>query len=96
MARLFIIFLLLLSSVMIFSHCSQERPSEDPPIHLNPNMDDQPKYEAMEESQFFRDKSSMRMPVEGTVARGQLQEPVSYFQGRYADGNFVKEILLSM
>ncbi len=94
MKRLFIIFLLSLF-VMIFSCCSQERPSENPPIHLNPNMDDQPKYEAMEESQFFLDKSSVRMPVDGTVARGDLQEPVSYFQGKYADGKFVKKAPLA-
>ena len=31
------------------------------------------------------------MPVDGTVARGELQEPVSYFQGKYADGGFVKK-----
>jgi mono/diheme cytochrome c family protein len=90
MERLLIIFLISLS-IMIFSRCSQERPSEDPPIHLNPNMDDQPKYEAMEESQFFIDKSSARMPVDGTLARGQLQEPVSYFQGKYVDGRFIKK-----
>ena len=77
------------TAVLFFLGC-QGRPSENTPIHLNPNMDDQPKFEAMEKSAFFPDKASMRMPVEGTVARGQLNENTAYFQGKDADGKFVK------
>ena len=82
-------FLVIIVTAILFS-CAQERPSESPPIHLNPNMDDQPKYEAMEESKFFKDKSSMRMPVAGTVARGKLNENSTYFLGKTEDGSFVK------
>ena len=78
--------------ITIFISCSQERPSTDPPIHLIPNMDDQPKYEAMEESGFFLDKSAMRMPLEGTVARGQLNKNTAYYEGKSLSGRLVKKM----
>lgn len=46
--------------------------SSRPPIHLNPNMDRQPKVIAQAASEFFADGAAMRRPVEGTVARGAL------------------------
>lgn len=90
--RVFALKLLALLWMTIFVSCLQERPTENPPIHLNPNMDDQPKYEAMEESRFFLDKSAMRMPVEGTVARGQLNENSAYYRGKNANGNFIRKM----
>ena len=47
-------------------------PSPYPPIHLNPNMDYQERYDPQEASAFFYDGMAMRQPVAGTVARGQL------------------------
>ena len=44
--------------------------STQPPVHLNPSMDNQPKARAQSESDFFYDGASMRPPVPGTVARG--------------------------
>jgi mono/diheme cytochrome c family protein len=90
--KIFALKLLLLMWMTIIISCSQERPSTDPPVHLNPNMDDQPKYEAMEESQFFLDKSAMRMPVDGTVARGQLNENSAYYAGKSATGRLIKKM----
>ena len=90
--KIFVLNFILIVSLSFLFSCSQERPSEDPPIHLNPNMDDQPKYEAMEESKFFLNKSSMRMPVEGTVARGKLNENSAYYLGKNADGTFIKKM----
>ena len=84
--------LLLLMWIAIFMSCSRERPSTDPPIHLNPNMDDQPKYEAMEESKFFLNKSAMREPVEGTVARGQLHENTVYYHAKSSSGELIKKM----
>jgi mono/diheme cytochrome c family protein len=86
----------LIVGMTIFIGCSQERPSEKPPIHLNPNMDDQPKYEAMEESKFFLDKSSMRMPVEGTVARGQLNDNSAWYYGKDASGKIISKMPVKM
>jgi mono/diheme cytochrome c family protein len=71
--------------------CARERKSEKPPIHLNPNMDDQPKYKAQAKSKFFEDGSTMRMPVPGTVARGELRDDDVFYKGKNKDGSFVKE-----
>jgi hypothetical protein len=90
--KIFVLKSLFIGSFIILIGCSRGTPSENTPIHLNPNMDDQPKYEAMEESKFFLDKSSMRMPVEGTVARGELKENTVYYQGKHGDGTFVKKM----
>ncbi len=69
--------------------CGRGNFSEKPPIHLNPNMDSQGKYKAQSESNFFVDGASMRTPVEGTVARGQLREDDAYFLGKDAAGDFI-------
>ena len=69
--------------------CYRGKPSEDPPVHINPNMDSQQKYEAQEESQFFKDGLTMRPPVAGTVARGDLREDDAYYRGRNSDGSLI-------
>ncbi|MFQ6614484.1 MAG: hypothetical protein ACE5D1_06530, partial [Fidelibacterota bacterium] len=65
------------------------RISEKPPIHLNPNMDRQEKYKPQSKSLFFEDEATMRMPVEGTVARGLLKDDLPYYTGRNEDSSFV-------
>ena len=67
-------------------------PSGRPPIHLNPNMDEQPKLIAQEESTFFADGAAMRTPVEGTVARGDLRQPSEYWTGKDAAGQWVAAV----
>ncbi len=62
--------------------CVRGRPSDDPPIHLNPNMDRQEKYLPQAEGKFFADGMTMRKPVAGTVARGELNEDDAYYRGR--------------
>jgi len=54
--------------------------SDQPPIHLNPNMDMQPKSLPQSESKFFVDGSAMRMPPEGVVARGKsvVEKPMHF------------------
>jgi mono/diheme cytochrome c family protein len=66
--------------------------SSQPPIHLNPSMDDQPKLLPQSESAFFYDGSGMRKPVEGTVARGELREDDAFFKGIGPDGKPVTTI----
>lgn len=75
---------------VIGTGCFQGVPSRKPPIHLNPNMDKQPKYKAQEESSFFEDGATMRMPIEGTVARGELREDIVYYTGKDAAGKYVQ------
>jgi mono/diheme cytochrome c family protein len=66
--------------------------SSEPPIHLNPSMDDQPKLLPQASSGFFYNGSGMRMPVPGTVARGELRENDAFFFGRGPDGKPVATI----
>lgn len=63
---------------------------EDPPIHINPNMDEMERFEAQEANPFFADGRAMRPPVPGTVARGVLREDVQFHTGRNADGSYVQ------
>lgn len=55
--------------------------SENPPIHVNPNMDTQEKGRPYRESDFFADGQYMREPISGTIARGQLKEDEHFYFG---------------
>jgi Cytochrome C oxidase, cbb3-type, subunit III len=46
------------------------------------DMHDQPKYLALRSSTFFSDGSSARVPVAGTVARGDLREDALLYTGK--------------
>jgi len=84
------IYLLILSSMLLMA-CRGQR-SEKPPVHPVQNMDDQKRFEPQEMNSFFDDKRAMRMPVEGTVARGLLKEDIAYHQGLNPDSSFVDDI----
>jgi mono/diheme cytochrome c family protein len=64
-------------------------PSREPPIHLNPNMDDQPKYRPQAPSLFFASGSTSQAPIGATIARGELREDSALFSGRSPFGSFV-------
>jgi mono/diheme cytochrome c family protein len=85
----FSLFLLALAVLAITSGCYQGRPSEKPPLHVNPNMDNQEKYKALGENEFYPDGSNMRLPVAGTISRGNLREDVEYYTGKDAAGQFI-------
>ncbi len=80
--------LLSLAFVIILSGCRGTN-KESAPIHLNLNMDYQPRYQAMRASSFFEDGRAMRPPVPGTVARGLLREDSDFYTGRSDNGAFV-------
>jgi len=61
-------------------------PSEEPPIHLQLNMDFQERGEPQERNDFFADGRVMRPPVEGTVAYGYLKEDDHLWRGRLPNG----------
>ena len=71
--------------------------SSEPPVHLNPNMDFQQRFEMQERNDFFADHRAMRPPVDGTVARTRELQPDDiyleadsvYYQGRGPDGRLV-------
>ena len=51
------------------------------------DMHDQPKFTPLRESTFFADGLSARVPVEGTVARGQLREDTLLYTGKIGGEN---------
>jgi mono/diheme cytochrome c family protein len=51
------------------------------------DMQDQPRYKAYKESDFFKDKRASRDMPEGTVARGQLHENKAFFTGKIDNPN---------
>ena len=79
---------LALSGCGLLRGCTSSRP----PIHINPSMDDQPKLLPQASSDFFYNGSGMRLPVEGTVARGELREDDAFFKGMGPDGKPVATI----
>ncbi len=81
-----------LVSLTIFVFGCQGNPFSEPPIHFVPNMDNQPKFKAQSKNEFFDNGSAMRMPVEGTIARGNLRESDEYYRGRDSEtGEFVED-----
>jgi mono/diheme cytochrome c family protein len=84
-------FLFVLAGIML-SGCGRGLPSEKPPIHINPNMDDQEKYKSQAMGRFFADSSAMRMPSPGTLARGELRAETVFYQGKDSSGAYVARV----
>ena len=80
---------LFLGLVLILGGCRGTL-KDEPPIHVNPNMDAMEHFEAQEANPFFSDGRAMRPPVPGTVARGMLREDVAFHTGRNTDGSYVE------
>ncbi len=59
--------------------------SSKPRIHIVPDMDNQPKSRAQTANALFADGRASRLPVEGTIAMGDLQEDVAFYQGKQGD-----------
>lgn len=81
-----------LMALALLGGCFRGLPSDDPPIHVNPNMDSQEKYKAQGEGEFFADGSAMRKPVPGTIAQGSLKHDSVYFFGMDSRGDTVKSL----
>ena len=63
--------------------------SRRPPIHVNPNMDDQPRYGVQGPSSFFYSGSTSQAPVPGTIARGDLEQNEAYVTGKSPTAGYV-------
>lgn len=59
--------------------------SEQPRIHIVPDMDNQPKYKAQSRNPLFADRRAMRPPVEGAVARGAALGNPALTSGKIGD-----------
>lgn len=81
--------IVILFTFIFMSGCFRGTASDKPPIHVNPNMDIQEKYIAQSKNYFFADGSSMRTPIEGVLARGQLKENTAFYFGKDENGDFV-------
>ena len=66
--------------------------SKKPPVHLNPNMDLQERYEPHAPSGFFVDGRTMRTPPVGTVARGFEKRDTAVWAGKSQGGGFVTDL----
>ena len=82
--------------LLALSGCARGCTSSRPPIHLNPNMDAQPRYNPQAGSDFFYNGAAMRPPVAGTVARGELRGTGPYWTGKDAGGAFVTAIPMAV
>ncbi|HEX8177563.1 MAG TPA: cytochrome c [Pyrinomonadaceae bacterium] len=71
--RVRLAFCLLPFAFLLFSGCRQD-------------MQDQPRVEAYEKSEFFDNGMASRPPVEGTVARGSLRENTALYTGKNGTG----------
>jgi mono/diheme cytochrome c family protein len=73
--------MMMMMMMMSLSGCFRGMPSDKPPIHINPNMDHQPKFNAQSANPFFADGAAMRVPPAGTVAQGKLHEDDAFWRG---------------
>ncbi len=71
--------------LVVFARARVNR-ADETRVHLVQDMDSQPKYGAQSSSQVFADQRSMRLPIPGTVARGELEEDDHYNRGYRLDG----------
>ncbi|MCB0327633.1 MAG: cytochrome c [Bdellovibrionales bacterium] len=73
--------------------CFRGTVSEQSPIHLIQNMDDQEKYEVYEASPLFEDGSSMRMPIPGTLSHDEQAVSDAMHSGKNASGQWASNPL---
>ena len=70
-----------LGSAVLLAGCQGDT-ARLPPVHLVQNMDQQKRFDPQEPNEFFDDGRAMRLPVEGTVARGELADDDHRYRGR--------------
>ena len=80
---------ILLASAFLLS--CRGHSTEKPPVRHHLNMVFQDRFNAQQENPFFDDNMAMRMPVEGTVSRGNLRLETAVYEGLDDEGNFVDE-----
>lgn len=86
-----LVLLAFLVAVVALSGCRGSF-SEQSPIHINPNMDHQEKFQAQEKNTMFADQRAMRPPVPGTVARGFLRDDSRFYEGVDEEGLLITDM----
>jgi mono/diheme cytochrome c family protein len=84
-------FLAALLAIAALVGCERGLPSKKPPIHINPDMDNQPKFLPQSENDLFADSAAMRVPVPGTVSQNFLHEDVGYYTGKDEKGRYIEK-----
>ena len=74
---------LLLAALAVCAGCHQD-------------MANQPRYEPLEESDFFANDMASRPLVPGTVARGELKEDIAFQTGKNESGEFIAQVPLEL
>jgi mono/diheme cytochrome c family protein len=59
--------------------------SREPRVHVVFDMDQQARYKSQQTNPAFADYRAMRLPVEGTVPRGELNADDHFFRGKVGD-----------
>lgn len=77
-------------SALALAGCFRGLPSDKPPVHVNPNMDTQEKVKPYAKSEFYDNGASMRQPVGGTIARGDLKQDSLFFFGKDSRGKLAE------
>lgn len=77
-----VLILLLLAAIppVIFAQM-RSKPGPGRPIHIIQDMDFQAKYKTQTANPLFADGRSMRQPVPGAVARGEVMDDPHFFEG---------------
>ena len=76
----------LLTSLLLLLTGCRGMQSDNSPVHINPNMDRQPKFIGQQKNTLFENQMSMRPLIAGTVARGFLHEDQAFFRGMDENG----------
>jgi mono/diheme cytochrome c family protein len=66
--------------------------SSRPPIHLNPNMDEQHRFDPQEANPLYADGRAMRTPMPGTVPFAPQADDALMLTGRGADGQLTSTL----
>jgi len=74
--------------VFVFTAC-RGQPSENPPFHLNPNMDFQHRYDPQEASPLFADGRAMRPLIAGVVPHDAAKDDDAFYRGK-KDGKYIE------
>jgi mono/diheme cytochrome c family protein len=74
------------ASLLALLTACRGQPSSEPPYHLVPDMDHQPKYKAQSENPFFADGKSGRNFVDGTMPIEAYHADDAPYTGKSEDG----------
>ena len=84
----------LLYLLLLILFACQGMPSKKTPIHLNPNMDNQERYDAQEKQYFYNvEDIAKRNPIQGTIPYGYYKDDnTEFYYGKLSAGEFIDKV----